>query len=53
MTSSHRYFKLAVGVFICSIYRSNLSNNAVADKSVDMEIMVDDFVTFYVAGRWH
>ena len=22
-------------------------------SSVDMEILVDDVVTFYVAGRWH
>ena len=53
MTSSHRYFKLAVGVVICSVHRSIISIIIVADKSVDMETLVDDFVTFYVAGRWH
>ena len=52
MTSSHRYFKLAVGVVICSVHRSSELYNLVSDKNIDMETLVDDFVTFYIAGGW-
>ena len=51
MTSSHRYLKLAVGVVIYSVHRVMISIIVVADKSVDMETLMDDFVTFYIAGR--
>ena len=52
MTSSHRYSKSAVGVVIVIIYHNvNPSLHPVAEKSVDMETLVDDFVTFYIAGR--
>ena len=36
-----------------SVHRPIISIIIVAEKSVDMETLVDDFVTFYVAGRWH
>ena len=50
MTSSHRYSRLAVGFIICSDQRLLKSSTLVAEKSVDMETLVDDFVTFYAAG---
>ena len=53
MTSSHRYFSHAMGVVIdttCPHIPTPISH-PVADKGVDMETLVDDFVTFYAAGR--
>ena len=39
----------------CSIQRSPMDINSylspVADRNIDMEILVDDFVTFYEAGE--
>ena len=52
MTSLHRYFKALVGVVVlitCSTHTTP-SFPPVGDKSVDMETLVDDFVTFFVAG---
>ena len=52
MTSSHRYFKLAVGV-VFSVLPMDVNSylSPVADRNIDMEILVDDFVTFYEAGE--
>ena len=56
MTSSHRYFKSAVGVVFKSyLQQSQLRPHMsplhpVADRSVNIDSLVDDFVTFYVAG---
>ena len=43
-TFSHRYCRSAVGV-------DQLTIPPGTDMSVDMETLVDDFVTFYVAGK--
>ena len=50
MTYSHRCYKAVVGVVAlikCSI---TPFFPPVGDKSVDMETLVDDFVTFFVGG---
>ena len=51
MTSSHKCFNHAVGVVVEIIhYISLLFFHPVAEGGVDMETLVDDFVTFFIAG---